>query len=97
MVAMATRDEFLDQNRQQPEAGWSLLQQALWWAVRGDWDQSHDLVNSCPDADGARLHANLHREEGDLGNADYWYRRAKAKRPECSWQEERQQLIEEWI
>jgi hypothetical protein len=27
-------------------------------------------------ADAAWVHAYLHRKEGDLGNAGYWYRRA---------------------
>jgi len=79
-----------------PDPELNTLQQALWWACRGDWEQSHDLVNSCSTPDGSRLHANLHREEGNLGNADYWYRRAKIKRPECSWQEEREQLVADW-
>ena len=42
----------------------------------GDWEAAHDLAQRLPDPDGARLHAFLHRVEGDLGNARYWYRRA---------------------
>lgn len=97
-MAEMTADEFLATLEQPaPKPDWSTLVQALWWACRGHWEQSHDLVNSCPGADGARLHANLHREEGDLGNAGYWYRRAKVQMPDNNWQEERRQLIEEWV
>ena len=49
---------------------------ALWWAAKGDWDRAHKLVQDEPTADAAWVHAYLHRVEGDLGNAGYWYRRA---------------------
>jgi len=49
---------------------------ALWWAANGDWDQAHKLVQDEASADAAWVHAYLHRIEGDLGNANYWYRRA---------------------
>jgi hypothetical protein len=48
----------------------------LWWAAKGDWDQAHRLVQDDPSAEAAWVHAYLHRVEGDLGNAGYWYRRA---------------------
>jgi hypothetical protein len=48
----------------------------LWWAAKGDWDQAHKIVQDEPSADAAWVHAYLHRVEGDLGNAGYWYRRA---------------------
>ena len=49
---------------------------ALWWAANGDWDQAHRIVQDEPTADAAWVHAYLHRVEGDLGNAGYWYRQA---------------------
>ena len=49
---------------------------ALWWAAKGNWDQAHKLVQDEDTADAAGVHAYLHRVEGDLGNAGYWYRRA---------------------
>jgi hypothetical protein len=49
---------------------------ALWWAAKGDWDAAHKLVQDESSADAAWVHAYLHRVEGDLGNAGYWYRRA---------------------
>lgn len=50
---------------------------ALWHDGHGDWQAAHKLVQSHegePAADW--VHAYLHRKEGDLGNAGYWYRRA---------------------
>jgi hypothetical protein len=49
---------------------------ALWWAARGQWDEAHKIVQDEETADAAWVHAYLHRVEGDLGNAGYWYRRA---------------------
>ncbi len=48
----------------------------LWWAAKGDWDQAHKIVQDENSRDAAWVHAYLHRLEGDLGNAGYWYRRA---------------------
>jgi hypothetical protein len=49
---------------------------ALWWAGKGNWDQAHKIVQDEHDANSAWVHAYLHRVEGDLGNAGYWYRQA---------------------
>ena len=49
---------------------------ALWWAAKGDWDKAHKIVMNEETAEAAWVHAYLHRVEGDLGNAGYWYRRA---------------------
>jgi hypothetical protein len=49
---------------------------ALWWAAKDGWDHAHKLVQDEATADAAWVHAYLHRVEGDLGNAGYWYRQA---------------------
>ncbi len=49
---------------------------ALWLAKAGRWDEAHDLCQEIPGTPGAWIHAWLHREEGDYGNACYWYDRA---------------------
>lgn len=49
---------------------------ALWHEGKGDWAQAHDLLQHEDNANGAWVHAYLHRVEGDPGNAAYWYRRA---------------------
>jgi hypothetical protein len=59
-----------------PPAGLSLALQALWHDARGDWDAAHACAQDQDDAAGAWVHAYLHRREGDIGNAGYWYRRA---------------------
>ncbi len=49
---------------------------ALWWAARSGWDQAHKIVQDEATREAAWVHAYLHRVEGDLGNAGYWYRQA---------------------
>jgi hypothetical protein len=49
---------------------------ALWWAAKGDWDRAHRIVQDESGRDAAWVHAYLHRVEGDLSNAAYWYRQA---------------------
>jgi len=55
--------------------------QALWFEARGDWDRAHRLVQDLSDASAAWVHAYLHRKEGDIWNADYWYANAGRSRP----------------
>ncbi len=50
--------------------------EALKLAAAGDWDGAHGIVQDDPSPEAAWVHAHLHRVEGDLGNAGYWYRRA---------------------
>ena len=71
--------------------GLSLAQQALWLSKAGRWDASHDLCEEVPDPGGSWIHAYLHRVEGDLGNASYWYHRAGKEMPAAS-----VTLAEEW-
>lgn len=74
-----------------PPEGISTLALALWKAGSGDWHGAHDLCQDIPGKNGCWIHAWLHREEGDLGNAGYWYGRAGRETPPQS-----MGLREEW-
>jgi hypothetical protein len=78
--ATMTRDQFdgsLNDADPPPDADPAL--RALWHDAKGEWAAAHAIVQ---DREGTpaydRLHAYLHRKEGDVGNARYWYRRAGA-------------------
>ena len=58
-----------------PAAGMSLLK-AVWHGLRGEWAPAHEIAQEDDGPEGAWVHAWLHRIEGDLANAAYWYRRA---------------------
>lgn len=54
----------------------NLLLAALWHDARGDWEAAHHIAQDIHTRDGSWIHAYLHRKEGDLWNAGYWYRQA---------------------
>jgi hypothetical protein len=60
-----------------PPAGLAPALTALWWAAKDEWEEAHNIVMDEAGKDCAWVHAYLHRVEGDLDNARYWYRRAQ--------------------
>ena len=75
-----------------------LAQQALWWAGKGEWDRAHGCAQQ-REGDPACdwVHAHLHRVEGDLGNAGYWYRRAGRPVATASLQDEWDTIVAELL
>lgn len=59
-----------------PDADLCAEEKTLWLARKGRWHEAHDLCQDLPNPAGAWIHAWLHRQEGDYGNACYWYRQA---------------------
>lgn len=59
-----------------PPASVSALAQALWYERLGDWTRAHEITQDIDTDDASWVHAYLHRREGDLSNARYWYRAA---------------------
>ncbi len=62
----------------------------------GDWDRAHGIAQSLSSQNGSRVHAYLHRKEGDLANASYWYSRAGISVPDFSLDQEWQDLFDEF-
>jgi hypothetical protein len=72
-----------------PQAGAPPALRALWWAGRGAWEAAHEEVQAHEGEQPCDMvHAWLHRQEGDLGNARYWYRRAGRQMPAVSLEDE---------
>lgn len=67
---------------------------ALWHDGRGDWERAHTVAQDIDDATGSRVHAYLHRKEGDEGNAHYWYRRANVRAASGSLEDEWRAIVE---
>jgi hypothetical protein len=61
---------------QTPPEGLAAPLAALWWDAKGDWTKAHAMVDELETKEGMAVHAYLHRKEGSMSNADYWYSRA---------------------
>jgi hypothetical protein len=82
---------------EQPGAELPVQLKSLWYDGKGDWARAHAEVDQLGDAASARVHAYLHRKEGDWGNADYWYGRAGKIRPQLSLEAEWETLVKQLI
>ena len=76
----------------QPPEGLGRPLLALWHAAKGEWDTAHGLAQAEDNATGAWVHAHLHRIEGDLENAGYWYGRAERPRSAAPLREEWEEI-----
>ena len=94
-----TYQTFLDSLQQAtPPDTYPILLKALWYDAKGDWESAHNIAQQkegTPTYD--RIHAYLHRVEGDAWNAAYWYRRVGIAMPDCSFDEEREQLLRAYL
>lgn len=89
-----TFDQFKNSLQQSaPPPGLSPVLEAMWWDGKGDWERSHDIAQDVHSADGSWVHAYLHRKEGDLGNAGYWYARAGKRMPSAGLEAEWEQMV----
>ncbi len=71
-----------------------ILIEALEIEKNGDWDRSHTIVQQYFTRDACWIHAYLHRKEGDLGNARYWYNRANKPVSNADFDQEWQELYD---
>ncbi len=88
-----TREEFLAADETRLRG--ALL--ALWWDAKGDWERAHETAQEVAGADGAWVHAYLHRREGDEGSALYWYRRAGRMAGRGELREEWEEIVAELL
>ncbi|MFP4509403.1 MAG: hypothetical protein ACOC4I_00725 [Spirochaetota bacterium] len=77
-----------------PDGNMPVSLKALWHDRLGNWETAHDLSQQIADPAGARIHAYLHRVEGDIPNARYWYGRSGEELPDVSLEKEWDELLE---
>jgi hypothetical protein len=82
---------------ERPPEHLSVYSQALWWSGKGNWDRAHDLIQDVNDSSAALIHAYLHRLEGDLSNAKYWYAKANARMPGFDTGKEWEKLVVQFL
>lgn len=82
----------------QPPAGLTRYLLSLWWDGKEDWEKAHEIIQDIQDPTAAWIHAYLHRKEGDVFNANYWYNRASKRMPgyelKQEWKEIAGQLLD---
>jgi hypothetical protein len=79
--------------RDEPPAALAPALRALWLDAKGDWDGAHQIAQDMKSEAGARIHAYLHRKEGDLSNARYWYGEAQVPVANGSLDEEWEEIV----
>lgn len=72
-----------------------ILIEALEIEKNGDWNKAHRIVQDINTPEAAHIHAFLHRKEGDLFNANYWYSQAGRKMPNMTFEDEWQSIYTE--
>ena len=90
-----TLGEFIESTKAQecpPSLSGAL--QALWYDRLNDWHKAHEIVQNAGDNDSAWVHAYLHRKEGDLSNARYWYRRSRQSEFTADLNQEWEHIVE---
>ena len=63
-------------------------------AKQGNWDAAHQQIQPYSEPMACLIHGYLHRVEGDLGNAQYWYTRANTNMPDNTMEEDWQHLYD---
>jgi hypothetical protein len=66
---------------------------ALWYDHNQNWEKAHDIAQHIDDKNGSLIHAYLHRKEGDLWNAEYWYRKAGKLMPDYALEKEWDEIV----
>ena len=69
----------------------------MWHDAKGNWNDAHAIAQDIHDRTGSWIHAYLHRKEGDLANAGYWYRRAGQPVADGSLDEEWERIVAELL
>ncbi len=80
-----------------PPATLSAYLTAMWYDAKGDWEAAHNIIQDINDKTAAWIHAYLHRKEGDIWNANYWYNRADRRMPGYSLDKEWEAIISELL
>ena len=70
-------DNFIKLSKEsEPSKKLSGIYLAIWYVVKDNWDLAHNIVQDINTETASWIHAYLHRVEGDIDNAHYWYNRA---------------------
>jgi hypothetical protein len=80
-----------------PPAESTVYLKSLWHDAKGDWETSHNIIQDVNDKTASWIHAYLHRKEGDVFNANYWYNKAGKRMPGYSLDKEWEEIVRELL
>ena len=66
-------------NQETPPDDLDGIRLAIWYIMKDYWDMAHNIVQDVDSEIASWIHAYLHRQEGDISNAHYWYSKAGKK------------------
>lgn len=76
-----------------PPVNISAYLKSLWYDAKGEWGKAHTIIQDIEDNTAAWIHAYLHRKEGDVFNANYWYNKAHKRMADYSLQQEWEEIV----
>ena len=80
-----------------PPAEATVYLQSLWYDGKGEWETSHNIIQDVEDKTASWIHAYLHRKEGDIWNANYWYAKAGRRMPGYGLDREWEEIVRELL
>ena len=80
-----------------PPENISLYLQSMWYDAKQDWTKAHTIIQDIEDNNASWIHAYLHRKEGDISNAGYWYRKAAKPMPAYSLAQEWKEMVNDFL
>lgn len=81
IISMTEENFYSSLERERPPENFSPLLRALWYDKKGDWITAHQIVQVLHSPRASRVHAYLHRKNGETDNATYWYQKARQPFP----------------
>ncbi|MDP4283237.1 MAG: hypothetical protein Q8891_02350 [Bacteroidota bacterium] len=90
-MTLSSFKESLSEN--EPPQNCSVYLNALWHDAKGDWNKAHELIQDISDENASWIHAYLHRKEGDISNAGYWYNRAGKRKSAIPLDKEWEEIV----
>ena len=80
-----------------PPASANVYLQSLWYDAKDNWEKAHTLIQDISDKKAAWIHAYLHRKEGDVWNANYWYTKADQRMPGYTFEQEWEEIVKAMV
>jgi hypothetical protein len=83
--------------RNSPPQNIKSVLESLWYDGKNNWEKAHNIAQEIHTPSGSWVHAYLHRKEGDIANASYWYHMANKPLPSMALDKEWESLVSAFL